>query len=437
MRRTCIWAALEGLAVLVLALPPAQAAFPGQNGRIAFTRDQHIWTMAPGGSDQTQLTSSERDWYPTWSPDGTTIAFERAFDTPTPFPPSQSDIFTMQSDGTQQRNLTDNTLNEFIPTWSPDGTRIAFDGQIGGCLGGDCDSEFEDLFVMNSDGTGRTRLTNRNGFDELYPEWSPDGSKLVFADDGHLYTLMADGTGVTELTAGRDTMPSWSPDGAKIAFASRRDETNTNCGLACNYNIYVADADGTGAVRLTDTPAIESWPAWSPDGTQIAFVRYFCGASTCSPSDIYVIDADGSGERRLTDSPGSESTPDWQPLPNSPPDCSRVSASPSVLHPPNHRLTPVALAGATDIDGDAVTLTVTGVTQDEPTGGAPDAAPGSAPNRVQLRAERDGNGRVYRVAFEASDGRGGTCAGTAEVGVTKGSHAAVDSAPPSYDSFGS
>ena len=99
----------------------------------------------------------------------------------------------------------------------------------------------------------------------------------------------------------------------------------------------------------------------------------------------------------------------------------------------------MTLTGATDPDGDTVTLSVTSVTQDEPTGGAPDAAAGPASNQVLLRGERDGggDGRVYRVAFLASDGRGGTCAGAVKVGVPKGSGARGRLGPPSYDSFGS
>jgi hypothetical protein len=96
------------------------------------------------------------------------------------------------------------------------------------------------------------------------------------------------------------------------------------------------------------------------------------------------------------------------------------------------------LGGASDPDGDAVTTTVTAVTQDEPTGGAPDAILGPQSNQARLRAEREGDrdGRVYRLSFIASDGRGGTCSGVAKVGVPHGSRAAVDSAPPSYESLG-
>jgi hypothetical protein len=131
---------------------------------------------------------------------------------------------------------------------------------------------------------------------------------------------------------------------------------------------------------------------------------------------------------------------------NVPPDCSGVTASTSRLWPPNHKFASIHLAGASDPDGDPVTLAITGVTQDEPLKGgddntSPDARTGSSPDRVDLRAERSssGNGRVYRIAFEASDGKGGSCSGTATVGVPKSmgkGSAPVDSAPPSFNSLG-
>ena len=123
---------------------------------------------------------------------------------------------------------------------------------------------------------------------------------------------------------------------------------------------------------------------------------------------------------------------------NASPDCSTVRATPASLGAPNHRLLTVTISGATDPDGDAVDLSIMGVTQDEPQRGPADAVATTQPQRVRLRAERDatGDGRVYRIAFEASDGRGGTCTGFATATVRKGNQA-VDSAPPSYDSFGS
>jgi hypothetical protein len=135
----------------------------------------------------------------------------------------------------------------------------------------------------------------------------------------------------------------------------------------------------------------------------------------------------------------------YERIPNSPPSCASVVASPNRLWPPNHMLRLVTLSGATDPDGDTVTLTITGVTQDEPVSGlgggdlSPDARAGTQSNTVFVRAERSdrGDGRVYRIAFTGADGKGGTCSGTATVGVPKSLKSTpVNSAPPSYNSFG-
>jgi hypothetical protein len=130
-----------------------------------------------------------------------------------------------------------------------------------------------------------------------------------------------------------------------------------------------------------------------------------------------------------------------------PADCSLVSVRPNLLWPPNHKFRQVALDGGTDFAGRPLALTITGVTQDERPAArrhrddAADARPGPTPNSVLLRAERSGggNGRVYRISFTGSDGAGGSCSGTISVGVPhdRGKRStAVDSAPPSYSSFG-
>ena len=130
---------------------------------------------------------------------------------------------------------------------------------------------------------------------------------------------------------------------------------------------------------------------------------------------------------------------------NSPPDCSAVAATPAVLSPPNRSLQPVTLTGATDPDGDDVTITITGVTQDEPVNGsgdgnsAPDAVAGAAGDTVQLRAERagTGDGRVYRLAYTATDEHGSACTGSVVVTVPHDRHRATVDSGDSYDSFGS
>ncbi|HEX8156389.1 MAG TPA: vWA domain-containing protein [Solirubrobacteraceae bacterium] len=113
------------------------------------------------------------------------------------------------------------------------------------------------------------------------------------------------------------------------------------------------------------------------------------------------------------------------PVSNHDPDCSTVAPNPALLWPPNHKYQLIKLGGATDRDGDPVTLTITSVTQDEPLNGlgdgdtSPDAKTAPSSNSVFVRAERSGtgDGRVYRIAFKASDGRGGTCGGVVTVGV--------------------
>jgi dipeptidyl aminopeptidase/acylaminoacyl peptidase len=118
-----------------------------------------------------------------------------------------------------------------------------------------------DIFVTNADGTGRRRLTN-NPAKDIGPTWSPDGTKIAFisdrdrAGDFEIYVMNADGSGVKRLTdaPGSSGFPAWSPDGSKIAFASDR---------AGDFEIYVMIADGTGVRRLTNDPAADLGPAWS------------------------------------------------------------------------------------------------------------------------------------------------------------------------------
>jgi hypothetical protein len=149
-----------------------------------------------------------------------------------------------------------------------------------------------------------------------------------------------------------------------------------------------------------------------------------------------VIDRDASGE--------IVSLATRNPI-QAPPDCSNVTANPSLLWPPNHKFSTITLSGATDTDGDQVTITVTGVTQDEPVTGpssgntAPDAQSTGNSNQVQVRAERNGtgDGRVYQVSFTADDGHGGTCSGTVDVSVPhdQSGAPAIDSGQ-FYNSFG-
>jgi len=176
-------------------------------------------------------------------------------------------------------------------------------------FGSDRDGNAE-IYAMNADGTGQTRLTNNPAFDGG-PAWSPDGTKLAFSSgrDGSLeiYAMNADGTGQTRMTnnTAEDLEPAWSPDGSKVAFNSLRDG---------NPEIYAMNADGTGQTRLTNNSAVNVQPAWSPDGSKIAFTSNRDGNS-----EIYAMNADGSNQTRLTNNAARDFEPDWQPIRTPPP----------------------------------------------------------------------------------------------------------------------
>lgn len=209
------------------------------------------------------------------------------------------EIYVMNVDGAGQTRLT--TTDAFTydddPKWSPDGAKIAYTSAFLGFLG--------DIYVMNADGTGQTRLTS-NVANDQGPTWSPDEQKIAFHSvrdsNADIYVMNADGTGETRLTddVALDLRPAWSPDGQRIAFMSG----------TFTFDIYVMNADGTGRTRLTNTyPAGDALPQWSPDGQKIAFQTYRDAGNT----DIYVMNADGSGPTRLTSNPAVDSRPAWSP----------------------------------------------------------------------------------------------------------------------------
>jgi TolB protein len=265
--------------------PPAgHAAFPGANGKIAFTsyRDGNaeIYVMNPDSTGQTNVTNDPAsDQGAAWSPSGTKIAFYRNSAHPLC---CNIDIYVMNADGSGQTNLTNNPAPDGSPAWSPDGTKIAFDSWRDGN---------RDIYVMNADGSGQTRLTNDPAQDSR-PDWSPDGTKIAFYSyrdfNFEVYVMNADGSGQTRLTnnPATDFLPAWSPDGTKIAFSSFRDG---------NFEIYVMNADGTGQTRLTNNPAADETPAWQPLSTADADGDGIPDADDACPGTTAGATVDGSG----------------------------------------------------------------------------------------------------------------------------------------------
>jgi DNA-binding beta-propeller fold protein YncE len=209
-------------------------------------------------------------------------------------------------------------------------------------------------------------------------------------------------------------------------------------------SVYQYDVDSSSGTLSPKTPGsvFTGRLPWAVAVTADGMNAYVPTLSGVSQYDIDPLNGNLSPKSPATVAGGSGPGIAVSPPPNRSPDCRSVAPSRTVLTNVNRRLVAITLEGATDPDGDAVTLSVDGVTQDEPVVGSgdhtsPDAVD-EGEGELRVRAERNprGDGRVYRIAFTASDGHSGSCSGTATVSVPRKRHKpAVDSAPPSYDSF--
>ena len=270
------------------------------NGKIAFTSDRdgnrEIYVMNNDGTGQVRLTNNiGADSFPAFSPDGRKIAFISQ----NPSPTFAVNIKLMNADGTNQIELTPITYfssqNPWFDrrslSWSPDGSKIAFED------GGE-------ILTINIDGTNRTNLTNQTAGD-YEPAFSPDGSRILFVSSrvpfSVMHTMNADGSDVRALPSDgyfQDFSPDWSPTGDKIVFLREHDDFGNA--------LYTANADGTNRQVFNDGYK----PKWSPDGTKIVFHK----GDVNNGSEIYVKNVDGSGLTQLTDTSGSNFQPSWQPL---------------------------------------------------------------------------------------------------------------------------
>jgi Tol biopolymer transport system component len=261
------------------------------NGRIAYVSNGNLWTIEPDGTDARKLTSGLPGFalQPSWSPDGMQLVFvvESYQDAQPATKGGDFDLYEIAADGSGLTRLTTDGQN-FQPSWSPDGTHIAYSHATA--------QGAQDIWVANADGSHPVQLTQERGSAlDLSPSWSPDGSEILFVsnrtNNTQIYAMNADGTGMAQLTedAAFHANPVYSPGGTQIAFAS-------DIGTP---GLYVMDANGSDVRQLTHD--LQPGPlslTWSPDGRWIAYTSSPEGNGNIA---LYVLDPATGQMTRIVD----------------------------------------------------------------------------------------------------------------------------------------
>lgn len=310
------------------------AALDGSDSGAGASNTWLVKSDGTGAVPLTRMSSGSSEFGAVWSPDGTKIAVasSRALDGTNGVNLGSGQVFNIwviNANGSGAIPLTKMTVSSGLgsagPVWSPDGTRIAFysDRALDGSNTVNTNGTFN-VWVINADGSGLTAITkitalNANSSD---PVWSPDGSKLAFssgraldgsdavASTGNVWLANPDGSGaapLSTLTAASSGSPAWSPDGTKIAFLSSRALDGSDASMA-GFNIWMMNSTGSAVVpltRYTTANQLSGGPIWSADGKRIAICsdRALDGsdaANTNSTSNIWVVSTDGSALTPVT-----------------------------------------------------------------------------------------------------------------------------------------
>jgi len=315
-RRTGIFGGVAVMALAALLFAgPAGAAFPGTNGKIAFSQglapdaegSSQVFTIKPNGTGLTQLTHVSPDQHagvPDLSPDGQRIVYHSnesgAFH-----------IWVMNADGTGQTQLTDEDgYEDFQPSWSPDGSRIVFSHcpEPFGFFASVCN-----IAVMKANGTGLHSIRSSGNWNNLHPVYSPNGRRIAFDSDrggrqSAVWVMRANGSSPDRLTPTRlrAFWADWAPDGHHILFSD-------NCCLPSS-NLWTVRPDGSELTQLTHVPQSLNlaFGVYSPNGRRIV-ASFSRGCADAPCKHLYVLHADGSHPHKLPTGQPDTLASDWGP----------------------------------------------------------------------------------------------------------------------------